>query len=204
MLGILASYLKLSHIALIGYICHQICTPIPRLPYEVFFVELGLTLINILVSKRHFLDVFQIVLSLNLTYSLIPNNYSFITGLYFLKIIFVHNSFGEAIDTLLETANNSLTRIFKFVLIILRYTLVEFLFLGVVMLAYKVFTLGDTEGTLPEDYITLYQLIVTATTIGYGDITPKSKIQIQFFTYAIPFVCASFVLYFNAVIPVLG
>lgn len=204
MLGILASYLKLSHIALIGYICHKICTPIPRLPYEVFFVELGLTLINILVSKRHFLDVFQIVLSLNLTYSLIPNNYSFITGLYFLKIIFVHNSFGEAIDTLLETANNSLTRILKFVLIILRYTLVEFLFLGVVMLAYKVFTLGDAEGTLPEDYITLYQLIVTATTIGYGDITPKSKIQIQFFTYAIPFVCASFVLYFNAVIPVLG
>lgn len=72
------------------------------------------------------------------------------------------------------------------------------------MLAYKVFTLGDKEGSLPEDYIILYKLIVTATTIGYGDVTPKTRIQIQFFTFAIPFICASFVLYFNAVIPVLG
>ncbi len=163
-----------------------------------------MTLLNILISKKHFLDIFQIVLSLNLTYALIPNNYSFITGLYFLKIIFVYNSFGEAIDTLLESANNSLTRIFKFTLSILRYTLVEFLFLGVMMLAYKIYTLGDKEGSLPEDYIILYKLIVTATTIGYGDVTPKTRIQIQFFTFAIPFICASFVLYFNAVIPILG
>lgn len=72
------------------------------------------------------------------------------------------------------------------------------------MLAYKIFTLGDKEGALPEDYIILYKLIVTATTIGYGDVTPKTRLQIQFFTFAIPFICASFVLYFNAVIPVLG
>lgn len=51
-------------------------------------------MLNILISRRHFLDIFQIVLSLNLTYALIPNNYSFITGLYFFKIIFVYNSFG--------------------------------------------------------------------------------------------------------------
>lgn len=144
------------------------------------------------------------VLSLNLTYALIPNNYSFVTGLYFLKIIFVHNCFGEAIEDLLESASNLLTRILKFVLSILRYTVVEYLFLGLVMLAYKVCTLGDKEGTLPEDYVILYKLIVTATTIGYGDVTPKTRLQIQFFTFAIPFICASFVLYFNAVIPVLG
>lgn len=44
---------------------------------------------------------------------------------------------------------------------------------------------------------------MTATTIGYGDITPKTKHQITYFTYMIPFICASFVLYFNAVIPIL-
>lgn len=33
MLGILASYLKLTHVGLIGYICLQICTHIPNLSY---------------------------------------------------------------------------------------------------------------------------------------------------------------------------
>ena len=46
--------------------------------------------------------------------------------------------------------------------------------------------------------------MVTATTIGYGDITPKTKWQTEFFTYSIPFMCASFVIYFNAAIPLLG
>ena len=44
--------------------------------------------------------------------------------------------------------------------------------MGVVLLGYKLWTINDTEGELPEDYIILYKLIVTATTIGYGDITP--------------------------------
>jgi hypothetical protein len=127
-----------------------------------------------------------------------------VTGLFFFKIIFVFNAFGEAIEDLFESASNSLTRIMKFVVSILRYTLAEYLFLGLIMLGYKIFTLGDKEGSLPEDYIILYKLIVTATTIGYGDITPKTKLQMYYFTYAIPFICASFVIYFNAVIPIIG
>ena len=65
-------------------------------------------------------------------------------------------------------------------------------------------TFNDPEGELPEDYVLIYQLVVTATTIGYGDITPKSKWEMTFFTYSIPFTCASFVIYFNAVIPYIG
>jgi hypothetical protein len=42
---------------------------------------------------------------------------------------------------------------------------------------------------------------VTATTIGYGDVTPKTRLQ--YFTYAIPFICASFAIYVNALLPVL-
>jgi hypothetical protein len=82
--------------------------------------------------------------------------------------------------------------------------LAEYLFLGLSLLGYKVWTLGDPEGAIPEDYVTLYQLVVTATTIGYGDITPKTQWQITYFTYAIPFMCASFVVYFNAAIPIMG
>lgn len=108
------------------------------------------------------------------------------------------------IEDLFSAPGNSLTRLTKILLSIIRLTLVEYIFLGVVLLGYKLWTINDTEGELLEDYIILYKLIVTATTIGYGDITPKTKLQIYYFTYTIPFICASFVIYFNAVIPVLG
>jgi len=44
-------------------------------------------------------------------------------------------------------------------------------------------------------------MIVTATTIGYGDVCPKSRIQMNFFTGAIPFILGSFVMYANNVNP---
>lgn len=43
--------------------------------------------------------------------------------------------------------------------------------------------------------------MVTATTIGYGDVCPKSRIQMYFFIGAIPFICGSFVIYGNNVNP---
>ena len=55
-----------------------------------------------------------------------------------------------------------------------------------------------------EDYLIFYTLIVTASTIGYGDITPKTRWQVEFLTYAIPVICASFVVFFNAAIPIVG
>ena len=85
-----------------------------------------------------------------------------------------------------------------------RYVLAEYLFLGLVLLAYKVYTLNDPEGPLGDDYLIFYTLIVTASTIGYGDITPKTKWQVEFLTYSIPFICASFVIFFNAAVPILG
>jgi hypothetical protein len=44
-------------------------------------------------------------------------------------------------------------------------------------------------------------MIVTATTIGYGDVCPKSRIQMNFFTGAIPFILGSFAIYANNVNP---
>lgn len=204
MFNILTAFIKIIHVSLISYLCLLICTPNPKIPYRLFYYELALTLLNILTTKKHFFDIFQIILTLNLTYALIPNNYPFVSGLYFLKIIFVYNALGDVVDHLFSSTHNSLTRILKYIISIIRFTLVEYLFLGLVMLGYKIFTLGDKQGSLPQDYIILYKLIVTATTIGYGDVTPKTKLQIYYFTYAIPFICASFVIYFNAVIPVIG
>ena len=44
-------------------------------------------------------------------------------------------------------------------------------------------------------------MMVTATTIGYGDVCPKSRIQMNFFSCAIPFVLGSFIIYGNNVNP---
>jgi hypothetical protein len=204
MLKVFTSFFKLAHAFLITYICIKICNQTPQLSPHTVLLELAFTILSIFITKKHFLDVLQIVISLFLTYALIPSNYSFLVGLFFFKIIYVYNALGEAIEDIFSAPGNNVTRLLQIIVRLFRYTLVEYLFLGLILLGYKIWTIKDTEGTLPEDYIILYKLIVTATTIGYGDVTPKTKCQITYFTYFIPFICASFVLYFNAVIPIFG
>lgn len=36
--------------------------------------------------------------------------------------------------------------------------------------------------------------------VGYGDVTPRSDLQIVFFIFAIPVLCASFVVYINSLV----
>ena len=204
MFSILTAIVKLAHAALITCICVQLSSSNPILCLQTIALELGFTLVSIFITKNHKFDLLQIAISLFLSYTLIPNKYSFLSGLFFFKIIYVFNAMGEALDDLFSAPGNSLTRILKVLLNLFRYTLAEYLFLGLVLLAYKVYTMGDPEGPLAEDYLIFYTLIVTASTIGYGDITPKTKWQFEFLTYSIPFICASFVVYFNAVIPVIG
>lgn len=86
---------------------------------------------------------------------------------------------------------------------IARYTICQYVFLGLVILAFKVSTLGDSE-ELPNDAALLYMMVVTASTVGYGDVTPKPGPQMTFLTYAIPAICISFVFYGNAVVPVIS
>jgi hypothetical protein len=146
---ILASYIKIAHVVLITHICTLICDPDPKVAFNIFLLDLGLSILNIIVGRKHYLDIYQVILSLSLTYTFIPNNYTFLSGLYFLKIIFVYNSLGEVVEDLFAEVNHSLGRLLKLILSLLRFTLVEYLFLGLVMLGYKLFTLGDKEGVLP-------------------------------------------------------
>ncbi len=73
------------------------------------------------------------------------------------------------------------------------------MFLGIVIMIYKAVVLNFDKSVqeLPENYVLFYQMMVTATTIGYGDVCPKSRIQMNFFTCAIPFVIGSFIIYAN-------
>ena len=110
-IDVLASYVKIAHIFVIVSICQQICTPYPHINTFTFTLELGLTIIGILLSKKHFLDHYQIIFSLNLSYTLIPNNYSFLAGLYFLKIIYVCNVMGEAHASLFDGASTNISKL---------------------------------------------------------------------------------------------
>lgn len=94
MLRILSAYIKIVHVLLVAYICVLTCDETPHVPLNLLLLEIGMTVIGILITKHHFLDISQIILSLTLTYSLIPNNYTFLTGLFFFKIIYVYNALG--------------------------------------------------------------------------------------------------------------
>ena len=143
MIRFVTGYIKILHAALIAYICNKICTANPKITLQLLFVELGMTVVSIVFGRKHFFDVFQIMFSLNLTYALIPNNYSFVSGFYFLKIIFIYNTFGEAIEDLFAVTHNILTTFLKYIFSILRFTIIQYLFLGLVMLCYKIVTLYD-------------------------------------------------------------
>ena len=50
---------------------------------------------------------------------------------------------GEVIEDLFASTGNNFTRLLKIFISVLRYTIVEYLFLGLVLLGYKVWTLND-------------------------------------------------------------
>ena len=52
-----------------------------------------------------------------------------------------------------------------FIVDVFRYTVGEFVFLGAVMLIYRIATDSSSE-PIPENYVVMYQLAVTASTIG--------------------------------------
>ena len=124
MLKLISSAIKFAHALLITYLCVQICSQKSRLCLQTILLEIGFTFISLFISRKHFLDILQLVISLFLSYSLIPNNYSFLVGVFFFKIIYVANALGEVVDDLFASTGNNLTKLLKIVISLLRYTIV--------------------------------------------------------------------------------
>lgn len=148
-LDIVGGYVKLAQVGVVVWICRLLCQEAHQLDLQLICLEVGLTILTLLVSRKHFLDVWQLLLTCALSYALIPNNYAFLTGFYFFKIAFVYNLLGEAIEDIFPNATTLPAQITSILLRIGRLTIVEYLFLGVGMLGYKLYTLGDKEGVLP-------------------------------------------------------
>ncbi len=69
-----------------------------------------------------------------------------------------------------------------------------------VVTTYKLVALYEGQ-TLPDDVTLYYQMVVTASTVGFGDVTPTSRFQMIFFSIMIPLICSSFIVYSNSIIP---
>lgn len=117
--------------------------------------------------------------------------------------MYVNDVLGDTKKLIFSGDNCSFCQLGGIIYNFIRFTLVEYLFLGLIIAVYKliIITYDKSGENLPENYVLFYQMIVTATTIGYGDVCPKSRIQMNFFIGALPFICGSFVVYGNNVNP---
>jgi hypothetical protein len=133
----------------------------------------------------------------------LPIEVDWLPILFAAKILYVNDILSDAKRLFFSGDNCKFCRFGGILYNFVRFTLVEYLFLGVVILIYKAIVLhfDQSVSELPPNYVLFYQMIVTATTIGYGDVCPKSRIQMNFFTGAIPFILGSFVMYVNNVNP---
>lgn len=164
-----------------------------------------LTVIDVFLIKRSF-DLFPLLVSGVLFTSFLPPlpiDVDWIVILFVAKIVYINDILGDAKRLLFSGDNCAFCQVGSIIYNFVRFTVVEYLFLGVIIMIYKAIVLHFDQSVteLPENYVLFYQMIVAATTIGYGDVCPKSRIQMNFFIGAIPFVCGSFVVYINNVNP---
>jgi hypothetical protein len=104
----------------------------------------------------------QIIASMVLGYIMFPNKAQFVSWIYLVKGIEVHQSLKAFRK---DFFSSSALKYVAFVFDVLRFTVCEFIFFAVVIVFYRFLADCDTE-PLPENYVIMYQLAVTASTIG--------------------------------------
>lgn len=140
------------------------------------YAELGFTIFRAILEKKASTNHFkvQIVLSLVLGYYVFPNKLGYISWLFFFKAIEIHQSLKAIRISSVFLNKSGIFRYIAFFYDFLRYSVYEYIVLGIIMMVYQYLTNCRSQ-PLPHNYAILYQLIVTASTIGYGDVVPKSE-----------------------------
>ena len=146
-------------VGLIGRIINEeLCTPL------IFGVEVGLTLFRALLERRLMArhTKVQIIASMGLGYIMFPNKAQYVSWIYLVKGIEVYQALRAFRK---DFFSSPVLKYAAFVFDVLRFTTCQFIFFAFVIVLYRFFTDCDSD-PLPENYVIMYQLAVTASTIG--------------------------------------
>ena len=162
----LRNLLRLMHSLVIGYICAQIASGYD-IGVIVVGVEIGLTLLRGLFEHGLFSRNMRLQLlgSLVLGYTLFPNRARFVSWVFFLKGIEAHKALKNLRNQSSILNNLSISKYLAFAFDVARFSLSQFIFFGFVCSVYKFF-LDCRSDPIPDPHVIVYQLVVTASTIG--------------------------------------
>lgn len=141
--------LRLVHSALIlrillSIVRDEVCS------HHLIFAEILLTLVRALLEQRitSKRTKVQILTSLVLGYLLFPNKMRFVSWLFFIKTVQIHQTLKAVRGSFSLFSNQEPFRYLAFVFDFLRFTLNEFMILGVVSLIYR-FACDETNEPIP-------------------------------------------------------
>lgn len=163
--------LRLIHSILIGLICSEIASGY-RCSLYIVGAEIGLTISRALLEHGLFSrnTRFQILASMVLGYTLFPNKAHYISWVFFLKGIEAHKALKNMRNQTGIFKGSEFGKYVAFFFDVLRFSLSEFIFLGFTCAVYKFF-LDIRSDPIPDPHVVVYQLVVTASTIGNSPLT---------------------------------
>ena len=158
--------LRVIHSIIIGFICSRIAAGYQIDPIAVG-AEVVMTLLRAVVEHGLFSrnTRFQILASMVLGYTLFPNKARYISWVFFLKGIEAHKALKNVRQQASILNGKQIGKYVAFVFDVIRFSLSQFIFFGFVCAVYKFF-LDCRSDPIPEPHVIIYQLVVTASTIG--------------------------------------
>lgn len=165
----LTNILRFAHSVVIGLIIYHIVLGHHLSPI-LFIADLALIAIRSLIENRvtSRRTRIQILCTMTLGYIIFPNRLRYIGWIYLWNGIQFHRCLKSIRAEFFLFNGSPIKKYFAFVFDFIRFAANEYMFLGILMMVYK-FIADEKDHPLPENYAILYQLIVTASTIGNFD-----------------------------------
>ena len=137
MIQSILAYVQVFHVGIILFLTLQLYK-YPNNLLDVYFciAEIALTLIDVLMIQKSF-NMIPVLISCTLFSSYLPPDMRWVVVLFLAKILYANEILSDAKKILLSGDNCSLCQLGGIVYNFVRFTIVEYMFLGIVIIAYK-------------------------------------------------------------------